>query len=96
MDFVDDDDSDQEYEPDFEEDEWSGGTVPWDSLDLTLVRLVQQAHNAENKLTLQLNIRCTSPDPFKPNRLLPKFLGCGGLVHTHCQGESTPIISLRL
>lgn len=83
MDFVDEDDSDQEYEPDFEEEE-IGGTSQWDSLDTTLSRLAQQVHHVERRLTLRLNIRHIGPKPFKPDHLISKFLGCGGLVDINC------------
>ena len=94
MDFVDDDDSDLEYEPDFEvdEDKWIDGTVSLGSLDITLSRI---AHQVESKLTLQLNVRQFSPGPFRVNHLLPKFLGYGGLVEIKSGGESTPTVSLR-
>lgn len=92
MDFVEDDDSDQEYEPDFDSDdydedesnEWSGGTIQWDSLDTTLGYLAQNAHGAECKLTLQLNVRRATRKPFKLGHLLPKFSACGGLVDINC------------
>jgi hypothetical protein len=83
MDYVDEDDSDHEYEPDFEEDEIDG-TAPWDSLDTTLSRLAQRVHYVERNLTLQLCIRYIGPEPFKPDHLLSKFLGCGGLLGINC------------
>jgi hypothetical protein len=61
------------------EDEEEGktlGAVPWDSWDAVLSPLAQQAHKGEGKLTLQLNIFCE----LEIDRLLPKFLGHGGLV----------------
>jgi len=89
MDYV--DDSDQDFsEDEDEENEWSGGTTSWDSLDITLSRLAQQVHDVGNKLTLQLNVRCLSPQPFKPDRILPKFLGYGSSIDVDRKGPLPP------
>ena len=94
MDIVDDDDSDEEYEPSFSEDEdggeRSGGKIAWNSLDAVLSRLAQQVHNIEIKLTLQLNIRLLGPEPFKFDHLVPKFLAHGGLVDLNYGDGPTP------
>jgi hypothetical protein len=67
-----------EGEGDFEDEEewWNRRAIPWDSWDAVLSPLAQQAHKGEGTLTLQLNIFCD----LEIDRLLPKFLGHGGLV----------------
>ncbi|KAF9779610.1 hypothetical protein BJ322DRAFT_1113410 [Thelephora terrestris] len=76
-----------EGEGDFEDEEewWNRRAIPWDSWDAVLSPLAQQAHKGEGTLTLQLNIFCD----LEIDRLLPKFLGHGGLVDL--RGDSSAI-----
>jgi hypothetical protein len=88
--------SDSEHEEDGEEednggveDEWTvqeKEAIIWGSWDTVLCPLAQQVHNAEGKLTLQLNF--LGIKSIKIDRILPKFLGCGGLVNINGEGES--------
>ena len=99
IDYVDGENSDEEYEPDFEgEDEYMNGgeTVLWDSFDATLGNLALRAHNTDTKLALQLNVRQIKPGPLMVDHLLPKFLGYGGLVDINFKGELTPLSTRSL
>jgi hypothetical protein len=90
-DLVRDDDSGEDLDiPDFEGDddgdEWNEGTAAWDPLGTTLIRLAQQVHKVEGKLTLQLVVR---PGPFHFGHLVPKFLENSGLVDIEYEGRPT-------
>jgi hypothetical protein len=88
-----DGDTDEDGDGDEDEDDEDRGedersaerarTIPWGSWDTILSPLAHQAHNAEGKLTLQLNVRRASQKPFEPDHLLPKFSGYGGLINVN-------------